>query len=112
MRMMYRLGSGVNMDELDPAMDAVREIEPGDHYLGTQHTLANFETAFFMPELMDGESYENWTAMGGVDANTRGLNMAQTALNNYVEPALDDAVLAELDDYKGRLRATIPEGLQ
>ena len=38
--------------------------------------------------------------------------MAQAALNNYVEPALDDAVLAELDDYKGRLRSTIPEGLQ
>ena len=112
MRMMYRLGSGVNMDELDPAMDAVREIEPGDHYLGTQHTLANFETAFFMPELMDGESYENWNAAGGVDANTRGLNMAKAALNNYVEPALDDAVLAELDDYKGRLRSIIPEGLQ
>ena len=112
MRMMYRLGSGVNMDELDPAMDAVREIEPGDHYLGTQHTLANFETAFFMPELMDGESYENWSATGGTDANTRGLNMAQAALNNYVEPALDDAVLAELEDYKGRLRSTIPEGLQ
>ncbi len=112
MRMMYRLGSGVNMDELDPAMDAVREIEPGDHYLGTQHTLANFETAFFMPELMDGESYENWSATGGTDANTRGLNMAQAALNNFVEPALDDAVLAELEDYKGRLRSTIPEGLQ
>ena len=108
MRMMYRLGSGVNMDELDPAMDAVREIEPGDHYLGTQHTLANFETAFFMPELMDGESYENWNAAGGVDANTRGLNMAKAALNNYVEPALDDAVLAELDDYKGCLLYTSP----
>lgn len=112
MRMMYRLGAGVNMDELDPAMAAVREIEPGDHYLGTSHTLANFETAFFMPELMDGESFESWNAAGAVDSNTRGIEMAKKVLANYEEPKLADAVLDELGDYKDRLRTEIPEGLQ
>ena len=112
LRMMYRLGKGVDMDELDPAMDAVREIEPGDHYLGTQHTLANFKTAFFMPELMDGESYETWSVNGSVDANERGLAMARSQLASYEEPRLDDAVLAELEDYKARMKAQIPETLQ
>lgn len=111
LRMMYRLGSGVNMDELDPAMDAVREIEPGDHYLGTAHTLANFESAFFMPELMDGDSYEQWKVNGEVDANTRGLAMAKKQLSEYEEPALDDAVLAELTDYRDRTKRETPEGL-
>ncbi|MGI9605610.1 MAG: trimethylamine methyltransferase family protein, partial [Acidimicrobiales bacterium] len=111
MRMMYRLGRGVNMEELDPAMAAVREIEPGDHYLGTQHTLANFETAFFMPKLMDGDSYEQWKVMGEVDANSRGIEMARKVLAEYEAPALDDAVLEELTDYKDRLRNEIPEGL-
>lgn len=109
MRMMYRLGKGVDMDELDPAMAAVREIEPGDHYLGTEHTLANFETAFFMPELMDGEAYENWNANGAVDANTRGINMAKQVLADYQEPTLDSAIQAELDDYRDRMKAEIPE---
>ncbi len=112
MRMMYRLGSGVNMDELDPAMDAVREIDPGDHYLGTQHTLANFETAFFMPELMDGDAYENWNAAGRVDANTRGIAMAKKTLASYEEPAMDSAKLEELGEFRDRKRATIPEGLR
>ncbi len=111
MRMMYRLGKGVDMDELDPAMAAVREIEPGDHYLGTEHTLANFETAFFMPELMDGEAYENWNAAGRVDANTRGLNMVTKILGEYQEPKLEDSVLEELTDYRDRMKAEIPEGL-
>ena len=111
MRMMYKLGQGINMDELDPAMDAVREIEPGDHYLGTQHTLANFESAFFMPELMDGDSFEQWNAAGGVDANTRGINMAKKVVASYEEPALADDTLAELDDYVARMRSEIPEGL-
>ena len=111
LRMMYRLGQGVDMDELDPAMNAVREIEPGDHYLGTKHTLANFKTAFFMPDLMDGESYETWKVNGKVDANRRGLDAARAALASYDEPKLDDAVLAELEDYKNRMKAEIPEAL-
>lgn len=109
MRMMYRLGRGVDMNELDPAMDAVREIEPGDHYLGTDHTLANFETAFFMPELMDGEAFENWNASGGVDANTRGIVMAHRVLGDYEEPALDEAIAEELAEYRDRMKSEIPE---
>ncbi len=76
MRMMYRLARGVDMDELDPAMDAVREIEPGDHFLGTDHTLANFATAFFMPELMDGDAYETRKVGGELGANAPRLAMA------------------------------------
>ncbi|NNC81030.1 MAG: trimethylamine methyltransferase family protein [Acidimicrobiales bacterium] len=109
MRMMYKLGGGLQMDELDPAMEAVREIEPGDHYLGTDHTLANFESAFFMPELMDGDSYEQWNATGGVDANSRGIAMAQKVLAEYEEPKLPDHTLAELEDYVGRTRAETSE---
>ena len=38
MRLHYKLGQGVDFDELDDAMAAIRSIEPGDHYLGTaQH---------------------------------------------------------------------------
>ncbi len=111
MRMMYRLGKGVNMDELEPAMEAVREIEPGDHYLGTKHTLANFETAFFMPELMDGDSYEQWNANGAVDANSRGIAMAKKRLADYEEPKLDDSVREELTEYKDRLRTELPEAV-
>ncbi|MEM9565538.1 MAG: trimethylamine methyltransferase family protein [Actinomycetota bacterium] len=109
MRMMYRLGRGVDMDELDPAMAAVRTIEPGDHFLGTAHTLANFETAFFTPDLMDGQAYENWLTGGATSADHRGADMARQVLQAYEEPRLDDAVLAELDDYVARMRSEIPE---
>ncbi len=109
--MMYRLGQGINMNELDPAMGAVREIEPGDHYLGTQHTLANFMDAFLMPELMDGDSYEQWRSQGEIDANQRGLDKARQVLSDYEEPRLDDAVLDELTDYRDRMQQEIPETL-
>ena len=99
------------MDELDPAMAAVREIEPGDHFLGTEHTLANFETAFFMPELMDGDSYEQWNVAGAVDANTRGIDMARRKLAEYEAPRMDDAVLEELTEYRDRTLAETEDTL-
>ncbi len=37
--------------------------------------------------------------------------MARRVLDDYEEPRLDDAVLAELDDYKERMKSEIPETL-
>jgi trimethylamine--corrinoid protein Co-methyltransferase len=109
MRMMIKLGGGIDMSELDPAMGAVREIEPGDHYLGTDHTLANFESAFFMPELMDGDSYEQWNVSGRIDANARGITMAKKVLAEYEEPKLPEETFDELNEFVARTRAETSE---
>ena len=39
--------TGVDLSENGQAMDAFLTNEPGKHFLGTAHTLANFETAFY-----------------------------------------------------------------
>ena len=38
MRMLYRLGRGPSFDDFDEALGAIREIGPGGHFLGTEHT--------------------------------------------------------------------------
>ena len=58
---------------------------------------------------MYGDAHPLQYANGGVDANTRGIEMAKKVLADYEEPKLDDAVLAELDDYRDRMKAEIPE---
>ena len=47
--MFYRFGQGPQFDDFEEALAAVREIGPGGHYLGTEHTQSHFQTAFFMP---------------------------------------------------------------
>ena len=42
LELMHRLGSGVSFAGLDEVLDAMREVPPGGHHLGTAHTLANF----------------------------------------------------------------------
>jgi len=111
LRMMYRLGRGVDFDELDDVLSTMFDVEPGAHYLGTEHTLDNFEKAFIMPELMNADSYEQWAAEGSLDAAERGAAKARQMLADYEAPALDDAIEAELADFVARRRAELPESV-
>lgn len=109
MRMMYKLGQGVNFDELDGVLDTIHAMNPGDHYLGTEHTLNNFQSAFQMPELMNSDSFEQWEIDGALDAGERGAAKARQLLGNYEEPALPADVAEELDDFVARRKTEIPD---
>ncbi len=109
LEMMYKLGKGIDFDELDGALDAMRSVNPGDHYLGTEHTLSHFQTAFMMPDLMSSESFEQWTIDGAKDAAARGADKARELLARYEEPALPEDTVEELRDFVDRRRSEIPE---
>ena len=104
----YRMAQGVNWDDFDAALSAVPDIGPGGHYLGHPHTLEHFQEAFFMPEMFDNNSIEQWQAEGGVEINERALNKARAMLNEYEEPKLDDGLNDALLDYIARREREIP----
>lgn len=56
--MAYRMAEGIRWDDFDEGLAAVADIGPGGHCLGHAHTLANFQRAFFMPDLFDNNAYE------------------------------------------------------
>ena len=106
--MAHRMASGIKWDDFDAALGAVRDVGPGGHYLGHPHTLENFQEAFFMPEMFDNNSIEQWQADGSVEINERAMTRAQDLLNEYVEPTLDAGVNDELLDYIARREREIP----
>ena len=106
--MAYRMAEGIRWDDFDEAVAAVADIGPGGHYLGHAHTLANFQRAFFMPELFDNNAYEQWAAEGGIDTNIRAVNHARDLLKAYEEPTLDAGVNDALLDYIARREKEIP----
>ena len=67
--MAYRMSQGINWDDFDEGLSAVGDIGPGGHYLGHPHTLEKFSSAFFMPEMFDNNSIEQWAAEGSVEIN-------------------------------------------
>jgi trimethylamine---corrinoid protein Co-methyltransferase len=110
--MFYRLGQGPQFDDMESALAAVREIGPGGHYLGTEHTQAHFQTAFFMPTLADNNSFEQWQLDGSKDANARGLETARRLLDNYEPPPLDPAIDEQLQAFIRERETVLPDSLE
>ena len=106
--MAYRMAQGPGWDGFDAALSAVRDVGPGGHYLGHKHTQDNFQTAFFMPELFDNNSIEQWQAEGSIDTTERALRRARKLLSDYEEPKLDPARNEELLDFIARREREIP----
>ena len=109
--MFYQLGQGPQFGDLEAALAAVREIGPGGHYLGTAHTREHFQTAFFMPELLDNNSFEQWELDGAKDANQRGLETARQMLANYEPPPLDPAIDEQLQVFIREREAVLPDSM-
>ncbi len=106
--MAYRMAQGPQWGDFDEAVAAVDDVGPGGHYLGHPHTQANFQRAFFMPELFDNNSIEQWVAQGAQDVNQRALSYARRLLEAYEEPKLDAAKDEALLDYIARREREIP----
>ncbi len=104
----YRMMEGIKWDDFDEALSAVRDIGPGGHYLGHPHTLEKFQKAFFMPELFDNNSIEQWAAEGSKEITQRALEKAQALLDAYEEPKLALATDEALRDYVARREREIP----
>ena len=104
----YRMAEGVNWDDFDVALSAITDVGPGGHYLGHPHTLEHFQKAFFMPEMFDNNSIEQWQAEGAIEINERALKKAGVMLNEYEEPKLDEGVNEALLEYIARREREIP----
>ena len=107
--MAYRMAEGIKWDDFEEALSAVADIGPGGQYLGHPHTYEKFESAFFMPELMDNNSFEQWELEGEKNTCDRSLEYAKKLLKNYEEPKIDQSVDEELLAYIARREEQIPE---
>jgi trimethylamine--corrinoid protein Co-methyltransferase len=107
--MMHTLLAGVDLSENGQAMDAIREVGPGKHFLGCAHTQANFETAFYRSPLADNNSFEQWEAEGATDMAQRANVLWKKQLAEYVAPPLDPGIDEALQDYMNRRKASFPD---
>ena len=100
---------GVDMSPNGLALETLLSHEPGEHFLGSEHTLANFETAFWTSSLADNSSYEQWEEGGSMDSIHRASQTWKRMLADYEPPPLDDSLQEALDDYIARRKAELPD---
>ena len=106
---LHHLAQGVIMDENGQGMDAIREVGPGGHYLGCEHTQANFKTAFWRSELFDYKPFETWDEEGARDTQVLAGLRVKKMLGDYEQPALDEGIREALDEYVAKKKAEAPD---
>jgi trimethylamine--corrinoid protein Co-methyltransferase len=104
--MMHTFMNGLDLSENGLAGAAYTDAGPGQHFLGTGHTFANYETAYYMPELSDSESYERWLELGEKRIDQRANEQYQRWLKNYQPPAIDPAQDEALKAYVAARKAS------
>jgi len=96
---------GVRIDDNQLALDAFSEVGPGNHFFGSTHTLANYQTAYWESETADNRPFEQWEAEGADDAATRANRLWKERLRDYVAPPLDEGTDEALKDFIARKKA-------
>ena len=106
---LHHLARGVQVDEEAQAMDAIREVGPGGHYLGCAHTQANFKSAFWRSDLLDYKPFETWADEGGRDTMVLANARVHKLLADYQQPPLDPAIAEALAAYVAKRKAEMPD---
>ncbi|HDY94372.1 hypothetical protein LCGC14_0137570 [marine sediment metagenome] len=106
---LHHLARGVQIDENAQAMDAIREVGPGGHYLGCAHTQANFKEAFWKSDLLDYKPFETWSDEGARDTQALAAARVEKLLGDYVQPEMDPDIRAALDAFVADRKAAEPD---
>jgi len=106
---LHHLARGVEMDENAQAMDALREVGPGGHFLGCAHTQKNFKAAFWKSDLLDYKPFETWEEEGARDTQALASLRVEKMLGDYQEPALDPAIREGLDAFVAQKKRAEPD---
>jgi trimethylamine--corrinoid protein Co-methyltransferase len=105
--MLHTWARGLDLSDEALAFDALAEVAPGGHYLGTAHTLRHFRDAFYRAELFDYTSAEQWAINGAEDSYARAAKKVAQLLASYEAPALDPGVAEALSEFVARRKAQI-----
>jgi trimethylamine--corrinoid protein Co-methyltransferase len=106
---LHSIAEGVDMSENGQAMGAIREVGPGGHYLGCEHTQANFKSAFWRTQVLDYKPYETWAEDGKKDTMTLASERVTKLINDYQKPALDPAIDEALLAYMAKRKESEPD---
>ena len=106
---LHHLAQGIHMDANGQGMDAIREVGPGGHYLGCEHTQANFKSAFWRSDLFDYKPYETWAEEGSRDTMQLAGERVKKQLADYQQPALDEGIRESLEAFVAKRKEEMPD---
>lgn len=95
----WMMQKGIPFDEEGLAMDGIREVGPGGHHLGSEHTMRNYRTGFYRPWISSTENYDRWQRMGSRTADRVATEKWKQLLTDYQDPGIDSGVDEQLQAF-------------
>jgi len=97
--MALRLVDGVRVDEETMAVDLIRKVGPGGHFLAEKHTMEWFRKEQLMPsELIDRQEFKAWKAAGSKDVVKRAREIVKKTLREHRPEPLASDIEKDLDN--------------
>lgn len=106
---LHKLAQGAPFDDNAQAMDALREVGPGGHFLGCDHTQNNYKQAFWRSDVFDCKPFETWAEEGARDTQALAAQRLSDLLARYEAPPLDPDIESQLRTYIERKKASMPD---
>ena len=106
---LHSLAQGIDMSENGQAMQAIREVGPGAHFLGCAHTQDNFKNAFWRSGLFDYKPFETWFEEGARDTQALAAARVARMLADYAPPPIDPAIDEALRAFIAARKASEPD---
>ncbi len=95
----------LKVEEQDLALDAMREVGPGGHYFGAEHTQSRYRNAFFAPMISDWRNFETWREAGSPTAVDAAERIVAQRLRDYEPPPFEPERREALEAFVARRKA-------
>jgi trimethylamine--corrinoid protein Co-methyltransferase len=89
--------NGIKVTDETLAVDVIRKVGPGGHYLSQSHTLRFFEKEHWFPSLLDRQTREAWRRGGRKDLLHRAREKTERILETHSPTPLLPDIERELD---------------
>jgi len=105
-----RILAGIDVSGLDSALEAIKRVGPGGHFLEDDHTFRHMRTEHYLPGIWDRQDRESWAISGGLDAYARAREKTRKILDiHHPEPlptSASKAIERILKEAEASLRAS------
>ncbi len=107
--MVMRAVDGIEVSERTLALDEIKKVGPGGHFVSSRHTRKYMRTEQFKPRLSDRNTREQWKSAGAQDAWQRATEIAKGLLESEKENVLSEDIRTWIMDNVPAIRPFIME---
>lgn len=94
--MIYRILAGIKVNEDSLALDVIKKVGPGGHYVTADHTVEHMMDQFFYPSLGVRCNFDVWEERGRPSMLTRARDLVEKILEEGKEGLLDPDLIFEI----------------